>query len=905
MSYIKTFVSTKDYVKLVKICVYIFSVAFKILPLLKKGLTMKQMLVIMVIRKKVTLWLHAGSRSGLLNQLILGMHKGKRMSFMSENREKNYVTKTDLEVLWPKTLQKSSKKFSGLTGSVTVGDVGSYECRVDFFKSPTHNSFVNLSVIELPRKLTILSGPREVSQEGTLGPFRENQPLTLTCRAEGGAPAPNVTWHRGGDLLDGTWSQEGPRRVRNDVEVNSLSRLWHNETISCRATNTLLAHPVTAHVTIDMYLRPTSVMLTGPGPTLEGETVRFRCTSEGSKPPAVLSWAFAGVPIQGERENTHYGSTTSSTLMVAVNRTNDGVEVTCTAANPAMPNDYISDSTSLTVHYSPAVKATLGRPFVPKQLKEGDDVYFDCEVQANPPATQVTWYHEGMAVVQNLSVGVVLSGDSLVLQKVDRRRAGSYHCAATNTIATQTSEIVDLRIRYHPDCHTSPTTYFIFDKPINASCTIAAYPLVTSVYWQWHNSTENITTQPVSSNGDKVTAQLLVDPTETTEERVLKCWAHNLMGEQERECKFSVKVAQMPAPLSSCRLVNITASSLSLTCQRPNSPAAGTTLYRAEVYLENGTLFANVTSERPSFNVSQLDSGTSYQIKVYVSHGPVTSQPVLVSGYTSRTSRRGHSEGSSTVSISGTAGNIGAILGGVVTMLVVAAVIWLRHRHMRNIHRGINDPHSTKDETAIPTIAQEDSNPDVVPILEEDVYSASPVDQSQASSVPPPKSASVYTISHQVTGDTRHLGSYCQRSIIGQPPISSQDCYEQTCSPTINIVVDESDFSLISESYPQSPNELALSEMNSLYQNKCQMQDGESSRSSSRLQLQINDHPFSDHSGTLSPEPGRISDISSLVEEEQTIFSKCQGKTDSDFYHREDVYRRVDQLVNSEESIVK
>ena len=59
-----------------------------------------------------------------------------------------------------------------------------------------------------------------------------------------------------------------------------------------------------------------------------------------------------------------------------------------------------------------------------------------------------------------------------------------------------------------------------------------------------------------------------------------------------------------------------------------------------KVYLENGTLFANVTSPRPGFNVSRLDPGTSYQIKVYVAHGPVTSVPVVVSAYTSRTSSK-------------------------------------------------------------------------------------------------------------------------------------------------------------------------------------------------------------------------------------------------------------------------
>lgn len=58
------------------------------------------------------------------------------------------------------------------------------------------------------------------------------------------------------------------------------------------------------------------------------------------------------------------------------------------------------------------------------------------------------------------------------------------------------------------------------------------------------------------------------------------------------------------------------------------------------MYLENGTLYHNVTSQQPSFNVGRLDPATNYQIKVYVSRGQVTSQPVVVSAYTSRSSSK-------------------------------------------------------------------------------------------------------------------------------------------------------------------------------------------------------------------------------------------------------------------------
>ncbi|KAK4286791.1 hypothetical protein Pmani_040120, partial [Petrolisthes manimaculis] len=441
--------------------------------------------------------------------------------------------------------------------------------------------------------------------------------------------------------------------------------------------------------------------------------------------------------------NLVYGDVTSSTFVPNVTREDHNTEVTCHASNPAAPDHPITNTTHLVVHYPPSVSASLGPSLTPELLKEGDDVYFDCSVAANPPAATITWYHEGRPQKQNVSGGVILAGDGSLGAAEDK-----------------------------PVCETSPTTYFIYDKPINVTCSVSSYPPVRSIQWQWNSSNDVLSTSVAGELEERVSAQLTVQPTQSKEDRTLTCWAVNEMGKQTAPCGFSVKVAreldwlvfvlysfmsvrklvgsmdgcvvlnarstplpslrvtspsrlpssflillsplpppsattshllpppsppslchnlsppppflchnlspppttansiilksvmlccddtesemlccddtesemlccdvtETPLPLSSCRLANITASSLSLTCQRPDVAAAGTTLYRAEVYFENRTLFANVTSRRPNFNVSRLDAGTSYQIKVYVTHGPVTSQPVVVSAYTSRPS---------------------------------------------------------------------------------------------------------------------------------------------------------------------------------------------------------------------------------------------------------------------------
>lgn len=41
----------------------------------------------------------------------------------------------------------------------------------------------------------------------------------------------------------------------------------------------------------------------------------------------------------------------------------------------------------------PVVVLRLGSKLNPEDIEEGDDVYFECVVQANPPAYKVIWEH--------------------------------------------------------------------------------------------------------------------------------------------------------------------------------------------------------------------------------------------------------------------------------------------------------------------------------------------------------------------------------------------------------------------------------------------------------------------------------------------------------------------------------
>ncbi|XP_068241081.1 uncharacterized protein [Palaemon carinicauda] len=67
----------------------------------------------------------------------------------------------------------------------TVGteSAGMYECRVEFFKSPTHTNSVNLTVIVPPRSVEIWDSNTGPAKNGVIGQYYEGDKVTITCIA--------------------------------------------------------------------------------------------------------------------------------------------------------------------------------------------------------------------------------------------------------------------------------------------------------------------------------------------------------------------------------------------------------------------------------------------------------------------------------------------------------------------------------------------------------------------------------------------------------------------------------------------------------------------------------------------------------------------------------------------------
>lgn len=103
----------------------------------------------------------------------------------------------------------------------------------------------------------------------------------------------------------------------------------------------------------------------------------------------------------------------------------------------------------------PHVSLQLGSTFKKGEIQEGNDVYFECTIHANPWVTEVGWFFEGREIRTNTTAGIVISNQSLVLQKVQRTHRGLYSCMATNAEGTGRSNDVFLRIRCKYQCPDS------------------------------------------------------------------------------------------------------------------------------------------------------------------------------------------------------------------------------------------------------------------------------------------------------------------------------------------------------------------------------------------------------------------------------------------------------------------
>ncbi|XP_058808984.1 hemicentin-2-like [Phymastichus coffea] len=463
--------------------------------------------------------------------------------------------------------------------AVQLNDEGIYRCRVDFRNSPTRNFQVNLTVIVPPHQLLIYDSSG-AQVKSVLGPYQVGAQLLLTCEVRGGKPAPQLGWLANDKEVAASLSEEPANNiVVGKLLVHQLRRDHLNTTYKCRASNTNLVPPLEKSVLLDVYLKPVSVKITNKPLTMEADKEYcIECQVEGSHPKAQISW-FAGHAAFTEAQVAEEASDGSPMLLVSSltfspQPEDNGKVLKCRGENPLLADYQLEDSFQMNVVFPPIVQLELGNTLDAANIKEGDDVYFECKVRANPEHHKISWRHNGAPLAHNQPAGVIMSTQSLVLQRIERANAGNYSCLASNDRGQTSSSQVALRVQFAPRCARKEVQLVgaSLEESVRLRCEVEADPAgAVDFVWEFSNSGENFEVAPAGARLDRgggndsepaaagggggrrlSSSELLYTPLSERDYGALSCWARNAIGKQAQACLYQVVPATRPGPPSNC-----------------------------------------------------------------------------------------------------------------------------------------------------------------------------------------------------------------------------------------------------------------------------------------------------------------------------------------------------------------
>ncbi|XP_042862428.1 nephrin-like [Penaeus japonicus] len=443
----------------------------------------------------------------------------------------------------------NDKKDSLSLKQAQAEDQGTYRCRVDFRTNPTLTFTTNLTVIVPPRRLAVYTD-MNVEARRIVGPYLEGEDLRLTCRAFGGSPPPRVTWWEGALLLDLTPEVETMNQVANTLVIQSLSRRDLNRALTCHAQNSNLTEPLTTMLTLDMNFPPLWVRFERTFEALSANVAySIVCESAGSRPPPLVTWRLHDTILTTHTETTSQdGNLTTSELKWTPTVGDVGKVLSCQAESEKIAYPPLIVEWHLDIYYTPITILKPGKSLNLSNIEEGDDVYFECSIQSNPWVYKIIWLHELRELHHNVSAGVIISNQSLVLQRVTRAATGNYYCVASNVEGDGKSNPILLRVKYSPVCRNEQMTYHGAARyeQVNIPCELDAFPQPHSFRWTFNNSGESVEIPQTKIHRLGSRSTVSYTPNTELDYGTLLCWGTNSVGLQRHPCVFHVFPADSP-----------------------------------------------------------------------------------------------------------------------------------------------------------------------------------------------------------------------------------------------------------------------------------------------------------------------------------------------------------------------
>ncbi|XP_035773547.1 nephrin-like [Anopheles albimanus] len=664
-------------------------------------------------------------------------------------------------------------------------DAGLYRCRVDFHKSPTKNCRIDLDVLVPPTKITILDELGAAVLNNVVGPYRENADINLTCISTGGQPTPKVTWWREHALLDDSNVILPDGTVKNVLYLEKLSRNDLHSVYTCQASNGHVVPPLSSAVKLDMKLPPLYVRMQGLRETLTaGVKTQVSCATAGSRPAPSVVWTKGSSVIRGSSQTTsNDGNVTVSELVFVPGPEDNEKSITCSISYNELdgPTVLLKDTHILNVKHVPVISLALGAPLNSQNLMEGSDVYLECDIKANPPVKKIEWFHNNKLLQS--ARGIIVSNQTLVLQSISKATHGEYMCRASNSEGTVNSNQLYLDIKYPPVCKSEAQIIRAAVKQtVNITCDIDANPMPNLLFrWQFNNSLESMLELPPYTNIESEAANLALAEIDletnhmgpSLEEMVrrklerlehsvrqqqqqqqhhhhhatnafkdeiplvdgqlymyrvdtfnsfgtITCTATNSYG-QSGHCAYHILVADVPDPIKSCTVSNVTAYTVHISCVAGKDGGIPQQ-FHIDVFEESKRkLLQSISYHGPEMLLKKLPSDTKFIIKItpYNLQGTApTSYRVKAQTLPAPLLRTAPSKA---VLVQLTP-LLGALVGAAITLCLVAVcvIVFVKFKTKKKHHQTAN---TEQDKGSAEPLSRnigshssiDDKNPDVIP----------------------------------------------------------------------------------------------------------------------------------------------------------------------------------------------